>query len=79
MPKPTVTEQRQGKLDAAEQGLTTTKEALQGLLDDLEEKRDNLEESFSGTARYDRFVDACDTVQALIDEVEGIDLMVELP
>jgi len=77
--KPGITEQRQGLLDAAEEGIRSAQNALQELFDDLDERRANLEASFSGTERYGRFEEACTALEELIGTLDGLELGIELP
>ena len=74
-----VTEERQALLDAAEEGINVAKEALQELFDDLEEKRANMEEYFSGTERYGQFEAACSALEELIGNLDSMEIGVELP
>ena len=78
--KLTVTEERQALLDKAEKALFTAKDALQELYDDLEEKRANMEEHFSGTVRYSRFEACCGDLDEAISSLDGMEIgAMELP
>ena len=79
--KLTVTEERQALIDAAVASLGEAKDKLQELFDDLDEKRANMEENFSGTERYERFEAACSGLEEAIGEIETAQdtAQVELP
>ena len=77
--KPGITEARQALLDTAAESIGTAKDALQELLDDLEEKKANMEEHFSQTERYQRFESACEVLEELIGTLDGLECGVELP
>ncbi len=79
--KPTIQGARQSLIEEAVQALDIAREKLQELFDDLEEKRANMEERFSGTERYTRFEDACSTLEEVISNIETAqnDAQIELP
>ena len=80
MKKLTVTETRQGLLDKLEEALSTAKEAIQELYDDLEEKRANMEEHFSQTERYSRYDSCCSALEDAISSLDSMDISgMELP
>ena len=75
-----VSDARQALLDTADMGIANAKDALQELFDDLDEKRSNMEEHFSGTERYSRFEEACTALEAAISNLDSIDIAgMELP
>jgi len=77
--KLSVTEQRQALLDTADEGIQTALGALQELFDDLDDKRANMEEHFSGTERYSRFEETCSALEDMIGTLDGIEVGIELP
>mgnify|MGYP001574177171 CR=1 FL=1 len=77
--KPTITEGRQALLVKAEGAITTARDALQALFDDLDEKRSKMEEHPRGTGQYTRIEEACNALEDAIEALGGIETGIELP
>ena len=61
---------RRNQLIKLQDTINTVKEALEVLLEEEEEARDNIPESMQSSERYERAEAACDAIQSAIDALE---------
>lgn len=61
---------RRNQLIKLQDTINTVKEALEALLEEEEEARDNIPESMQCSERYERADAACDAIQSAIDALE---------
>ena len=61
---------RRNQLIKLQDTINTVKEALEYLLEEEEEARDNIPESMQSSERYERADAACDAIQSAIDALE---------
>ena len=69
----TVAEKRQQRLDAANSHVSDALTILQELRNEITEIRDNLEEHFAGTERYETANEQAEMLESIVDDLESLE------